>query len=189
MNESGGLLPLVTAIVVLLGTWFKEASQRRGREQVRQRLLAQVKEEIDLIDAWAKAHASFGSSGEPPLAIRERALRDLDPAYGRFQQFAPEVRGPVTFSNVLSHLFLRHLSVTLTVRFLRIVYYFTLVAATIWGLVGFSQPNSWSTVQASFLTVMTYITVAVLPALFFGWLTTYVARRQAAVPHAVQPAQ
>jgi hypothetical protein len=63
-------LPVVTAVVTLLATWFKETTQRRGREQVRQRLLTQVKEEIGITEAWAKAHASLGPSPEPPPVIR-----------------------------------------------------------------------------------------------------------------------
>lgn len=181
MGESG-LLPLVTAIVVLLATWLKEASHRRGREQVHQRMLAQVKEELTLIDVWVKARGSFDPSGQPPLAVRERAIHDLDAAYGRLQQFDPEVRKPITFSTVVSRLLLRHLPVTVTARVLRIIYYLTLVAAIVWGAVGFSLPTSWSSVNASATTVITYIIVAVIPALFFGWLTTYVTKRQAAFP-------
>lgn len=183
------LLPIVTAIVILLATWFKETFQRRGREQVRQRLVAQVKEEIGVIEAWATAHASCRSSSEPPPAVRERALRDLDTAYNRMQQFHPEPQEPVTLQIVVSHLFLRHLRVSWTVRGLRYIYYLALFMAFIWGLVGFSQPNSWSSVPASFATVTTYIIVAVLPALFVGWLTMYVSRRQATVSPSPVPAQ
>jgi hypothetical protein len=182
--------PILTAMVTLLGAWWKETQHRRSREQVRQRLLTQVKDEIGMIEAWAKAHASLGSSAEPPPDVRERAQRDLDVAYARMAQLAPELRQPVTLQTVLSRLFLRHLRPTLAVRLLRYLYYAQLVMVVLWGLAGFSQPTSWSSPGNVFGTLGAYSIVAIIPAWLLATLILTIARRQAAKAAAAStPAQ
>ena len=171
---AGGLL---AALVTLSGTWWKEAAQRRSGEQVRQRELTYLKDKVGIIEAWVKACASLEPSSEPPVAVRERAYHDLDAAYNRINQLAPNLRQALTFRAVLSRVFLRHLSATLTVRLLRYVYYFTLFMAVIWASVGFSQPDSWSTGAAIFATLMTYLIVAILPPVVLARLAVSAALR------------
>jgi hypothetical protein len=73
--------PILVTLITLSGAWVKETTQRRSQEQTRQQLLSYVKDEIGIIDAWIKAHASLASSGELPASVRERANQDLDRAY------------------------------------------------------------------------------------------------------------
>jgi hypothetical protein len=171
-------IPLLTAIVTLGLTWWKEARQSRSREHVRQRLLAQVKEEISMIEAWAKAHASLASSDEPPPLVRSRAQRDLDAAYDRMGQLAPELRQPITLQMTFSRLLLRHVPVRGGARFFRVVYYLSLVWLFALGLVAFPQPSSWSEPASILATFIAYFTFAAGPAWFLGWLTMSLAHRQ-----------
>jgi hypothetical protein len=168
---------LLAAFVTVGGTWWKEAAQRRSGEQTRQRALTYIKDEVGIIEAWAKAYASLESSAEPPARVRERAYRDLDAAYDRMKQLAPGLQQSSTFRAVLLRLLLRNLPATLAVRLLRYVYYFTLFMAVIWAFVGFSQPDSWSTGTAIIITFMTYLTVAVAPPWIVARLAIFVARR------------
>lgn len=164
--------------MTLGGTWWKEARQSRSREQVRQRLLAQVKDEISTIEAWAKAHASLVSSDEPPELVRSRAQRDLDAAYDRMGQLAPELRRPITLQMVFSRVLLRHVPVRGVARLLRIIYYLSIVWIIFLGLINFSLPSSWSEPSAIIAAFIGYFTFAVVPAWIIGWLTMSLARRQ-----------
>lgn len=176
------LIPLLTAAVTLSGAWLKEAMQRRSREQTRQRLIAQTKEEISTIESWAKAHASLWSSEEPPESVRNRAQADLDTTYNRISRLTPEIRQPVRMQEVLSRLLLRHVQVKGLSRALRYLYYILLFMLFAWGAAAFSQPNSWSSVVFVLATLTTYFVVAIAPAWLLGFLTRYVAGRQAARP-------
>jgi hypothetical protein len=174
-------LPVVTAVVTLLVTWFKETTQRRGAEHVQQRLLTQVKEEIGITEAWAKAHASLGSGAEPPAAVRERAQRDLDNSYDRLQRAGQDVRRPFTFGAVLSRILLLDLPVkTGWVRALRLVYYLSLVMAYLWGQFGLGQQSSWANATSIGSSLTAYFILAVVPAWSLHWFTRFVAKKQAA---------
>jgi hypothetical protein len=172
---------LATAVITVGGAWLKEALQRRSREQVRERFLRQVKEEIAMIEAWAKAHAALGSTAEPPPAVRERAQRDLDQAYDRMARLAPQLPQPITLSLVLSRLFLRYVRPTSKVRLLRSLYYIALAMLVVWGLAGFFDPAAWSTPSTAFATIRAYLAVAVAPAWLLGWITCSTARHDGAV--------
>jgi hypothetical protein len=169
----------MTALVTLGGSWWKEAAQRRNREQVRQRGLTYIKDEVGIIETWVRAHASLQPSAEVPSVIRERAYHDLEAAYNRIRELAPELGQPVTLQMLLSRLLFRYLSSTPAVRLLRYVYYFFLFMAVIWAFVGFSQPQSWSTGTAVIVALLTYFIVAIIPALVSARLIVFAARRAA----------
>lgn len=156
--------PVVVALVSLLGAWWKETAQRRNAEQVRQRLVVYVKDEIGVIDAWMKAHAALDPSNAPPTAVRERARHDLDVAYDRMVRLVPENRRPITLQSLVSRLLLRHVSGGRTVLRRRQRYYFTLVLTVFWAFVGFTQPDAWATASDAATTLMVYFLLAVVPA-------------------------
>jgi hypothetical protein len=174
----GFIAPLLTVVVTIGGTWWKETQQGRSHEQVRQRLLIQVKDEISVIEAWAKAHGSLDAVGEPPAFVRERARQDLDVAYERMGQISPELRQPVTLQATLARLLVRHVPIRGGARVSRVVYYISLLMMVLWGSVGFFQPNSWASGTDIIATLLTYFTVAVVPAWLLRWLTMSLAQRQ-----------
>jgi hypothetical protein len=159
--------PLLVAVVSLLGAWWKETAQRRSREQVRQRHVAYVKDEIGVIEAWVRTHASLDPSATPSAAIRERARRDLDVAYQRMTDLGPESRRPITLQTLVARLLLRHLPATPEVRRRRGHYYVTLALTILWAFVTFTMPGAWNSPSDAATTVMAYFLLAILPA----WLT------------------
>jgi len=181
---SGDLLNLITPIVAafatLGGTWWKDTAQRRSEEQIRERIRIQAKEEISTIEAWAKAHASLGESNEPLTTIRDRAHQDLDRAYERIMQVAAETPPRPTLKSILFRLLLRHLSNRWPVRMFRGLYYLTLVLAPVWGLVGFTQPSSWTDAHAIVVSFLTFFILAVVPAWAFARLAVFADRRHEA---------
>jgi hypothetical protein len=169
--------PILVALVTLVGAWGKETAQRRSEEQVRERIRSQAKDEISTIEAWAKAHASLGETGEPLTAIRDRARHDLDRAYDRMMQLASARAPRPTLRSVLSRLLLRHLPARPAVRLFRGLYYFTLACAPFWGLIGFTQPTSWTDASAIAGSFMAFFILAVLPAWAFARIAVIAARR------------
>src|SRR5687768_1816726 len=113
---TGLVAPILVAIVSLLSAWSKEATQRRSSEQVRQRTLAYVKDEIAVIEAWIKAHASLEPSTVIPETVAARARHDLDSAYERMPELVPEPRRSITLHTLMSRLLLRHVRMTPIVR-------------------------------------------------------------------------
>jgi hypothetical protein len=156
--------PVVVAVVSLLAAWWKETAQRRSAEQVRQRLVVYVKDEIGVIDAWMKAHAALDPSNTPPAAVRERARHDLDVAYDRMVQLVPENRRPITLQSLVTRLLLRHVPASRAVLRRRQLYYFTLVLTIVWAFFGFTPPNAWATANDAAVTLMVYFLLAVVPA-------------------------
>jgi hypothetical protein len=171
--------PILVALITLGGAWVKEATQRRSQEQTRQQLLSYVKDEIGIIDAWVKAHASVASSGELPPSVRERANQDLDRAYNRIVQLVPGRQSPITLQKLLSRLLLRHIAVTPAVRRWRAFYYFTLFLAGFWGFIAVSDQGSWDTPGDIIGSVVAYFLIAVVPAWIAARLVISSARRPA----------
>ena len=172
--------PVLVVVVSLLGAWWKESAQRRNREQVRQRHVAYVKDEIGVIEAWVRTHASLDSSAAPPAAVQERARRDLDVAYQRMTDLGPETRRPISLQSLVVRLLLRHLPATPEVRRRRTLYYVTLGLTPFWAVIGFTQPDSWTSPTDAAGTVMAYFLLAILPA----WLA---ARRVLSVAPVASP--
>lgn len=171
--------PVLVVVVSLMGAWGKEAAQRRSQEQVRQRRLTFVKDEIGVIDAWARAHAALDPAQCPPTAVCERARLDLDQAYGRMTQLVPEARPPISLHALLSRLLMRHVPTTPEVRRRRYVYYIALGWAVFIGSIGFTMPGSWSTAYDVFITLWTCLLFGFLPA----WLASRAVARAARTHH------
>ena len=85
-------VPVITAALAGLGFWLKERSDRRNRDNERHRVLTQVRQEIDVIEAWVKAY-DLVAPPEDRSRASSKAKDDLDLAYKRLADSLKESRG------------------------------------------------------------------------------------------------
>jgi hypothetical protein len=106
---------------------------RRDRDQERHRVMTQVRHEIDVIEAWVKAHALL--EPDEKQEAWSRAEGDLERAYARFSQSLDVSRGVedrVTFAEIMHVLlFMRPLHGR-PAQTARIFYYFSLLWVAGW---------------------------------------------------------
>lgn len=77
--------PVITAVLAVLSDWLKQRSQRRDRDNERHRVLTQVREEIDVIEAWVKAYDLIASP-ELRSQASSRVQNRLELAYTRLAE-------------------------------------------------------------------------------------------------------
>jgi hypothetical protein len=143
------LAPFITALLAAIGVWWKGRRDRRDSDQERHRVLAQVHEEIDVIEAWIKAYALVVPHETKPEAW-SRAENDLESAYVRLTGSLDVSRGVETrptFGQYFKVLLLIHSLQSRRARVIRILYYVSLGGVAIWvssiAIVGISQPSDW----------------------------------------------
>jgi hypothetical protein len=77
--------PLMTAGLAAFGFWWRQRQDRHDRDKERRRVLLQVREEIDVLDAWVKAY-DLVSPSESREQVHAQARDDLDRAYLRLSE-------------------------------------------------------------------------------------------------------
>lgn len=97
------IAPVITAALAGLSGWLNQRRKRRDRDQERHRVLTQVREEIDVIEAWVKV---YNLVAPPDLQSQasSRAQNQLELAYTRLAEslgVSREVEPQKTFREYL----------------------------------------------------------------------------------------
>lgn len=79
------IAPVITVVLAGLSGWSKQRSERRDRDHERRRVLTQVREEIDVIEAWVKAY-ELVAPPELRSQASSRAQNQLEVAYARLAE-------------------------------------------------------------------------------------------------------
>lgn len=79
------IAPVITVVLAGLSSWLKQRSERRDRDHERRRVLTQVREEIDIIEAWVKAY-DLVAPPELRSQASSRAQNQLEAAYTRLAE-------------------------------------------------------------------------------------------------------
>jgi hypothetical protein len=173
--------PVLTAGLAALGVWLRQRSERRDLDQERHRVLAQVREEVDVIRAWVEAYCEV-TPEEVHDQARKKAWADLDRAYQRLSQSLEVSRGierRITVRNLFGIMLLAGKMQTSLGKTLRVVYYISLVWAVLWTAVGTTATiGSKVTVGGIFAAITAIIIGGVLPAFGFYTLAVRVDKRR-----------
>jgi hypothetical protein len=58
--------PLITTLLAAFGVWWKGRIDRRDRAKERQRILAEIREEVNVIKTWVEAYNLIAPAGTRP---------------------------------------------------------------------------------------------------------------------------
>lgn len=125
---SAVVVPVITAALAGLGFWLKERSDRRDRDNQRHRVLTQVRQEIDVIEAWVKAY-DLVAPPEGRSQASSKAQNELDLAYTRIADSLKESREVAprkTFRERLNAFLLIGRLQSRSAKALRVLYYVSL---------------------------------------------------------------
>jgi hypothetical protein len=85
--------PLLTALTAAVGVWWKGRQDRRDRDKERHRVLTQVRDEVQVIQAWITAYNTVCADPEAHEEAQMQARKDLDRAYSRLGESLAASRG------------------------------------------------------------------------------------------------
>ena len=141
------LAPLIPALFAFIGVWWKGRRDRHDLDQERHRVLTQVREEIDVIEAWVKAYRLVEPDADKPQ-VWSRAENDLERAYTRLTESLNVSRGVesrATFGEILRVLLLIRRLQGSPAKAMRILYYVSLAFVAIWvswmSIAAIAQPR------------------------------------------------
>ena len=141
------LAPLIPALFAFIGVWWKGRRDRRDLDQERHRVLTQVHEEIDVIEAWVKAYRLVVPDAAKP-EVWSRAENDLERAYVRLTESLNVSRGVetrATFVEIFKVLLLIRPLQGSPAKVMRILYYVSLAFVAIWvswmSVAAITQPS------------------------------------------------
>ena len=140
---SAVVVPVITAALAGLGFWLKERSDRRDRDNERHRVLTQVRQEIDVIEAWVKVYGLVAPPEDRSRAS-SNAQHDLNLAYTRLAHSLMESRGiepRKTFHEHLKEFLLIGRLHSRSAKAVRVLYYVSLACAIIMVTIFFRHPN------------------------------------------------
>lgn len=185
---AAAIAPLITALLASVGVWWKQRRDRRDVDQERHRVLAQVHEEINVIEAWIKAYGQIASPEIKPQAW-SRAESDLERAYVRLTESLDVSRG-IEARPAIG----QHLKVLLLIplqgwraKVIRLFYYVSLAFVAIWistiTVLTISQPSGWGSLLSGF----TVFLIANLLISVGSYMLAHSLDRRARIKAAHQP--
>lgn len=153
--------PIITALLAAIGVWWKGRRDRHDMDRERLRVLAEVHEEINVIEAWIKAYSLVASRETEPQKW-SRAENDLEDSYLKLAVSLKASRGlekhPLTFGPHLTVLLLLQPLQSRSAEFVRILYYVSLVGVSIWVsviiAVSISQPRGAGSLIIGFVVFL-----------------------------------
>ena len=124
----GLLAAVIPALLAAVGFWWKQRRDRHDIAIERHRVFTEVREEIDVIEAWLKAY-SLVAPPEPGRETSLRARRNLESAYERLEeslQVAREVPERVAVRGYLGIFLLKRKLASRSAEIARLCYYLSL---------------------------------------------------------------
>lgn len=180
---SAVVVPVITAALAGLGFWLKERSDRRDRDNERHRVLTQVRQEIDVIEAWVKVYGLVAPPEDRSRAS-SNAQHDLDLAYTRLAHSLMESRGVEprkTFHEHLKAFLLIGRLHSRSAKAVRVLYYVSLACAiimvTVFSVILITQFTSGLLLGSIILLVL-----AILITLGFYQLAVHIIGRASNKP-------
>jgi hypothetical protein len=149
--------PIITALLGSIGVWWKDRRDRRDRDQERHRVLTQVREEVEVIEAWIRTYGLVVSDDSKALAW-SRAENDLERAYVRLAGSLDAFRGQemrTTLGQRLKVLLLIRPLQGWSTKVARVFYFISLGGVAIWvsaiAVVSIARPSDWSSMLLGFI--------------------------------------
>jgi hypothetical protein len=173
----------IPAVLAAIGFWWRQQRNSHDIATEHHRVLAEIKEEIDVLGAWITAYNLVAPSAADSVTSL-RAKKNLENAYERFEKALQEK--PVTQEHIgLGEYFRiallrRHLS-SHSANVARRLYYASLVWALIWNLLCvylLFAPHQNLSLVAWIVGIVIFWVIFVPPApIFFFMLTNRRERR------------
>lgn len=171
-------VPVITAALAGLGFWLKERSDRRDLDNERHRVLTQVRQEIDVIEAWVKAY-DLVAPPEGRSQASSKAQNKLDLAYTRLAKSLEnfrEVEPRKTFREYLKVFLLIGRLHSRSAKAVRVLYFVSLacviIMVTIFSVFLITQFTSYL-----LLGFIIFLVPAILITLGFYQLTVHINGR------------